>query len=406
VYFDHDLPRLLSLVDRAAALGAERFVLDDGWFTGRRDATGALGDWTVDDTTWPEGLHPLVDAVRAGGMQFGLWVEPEALSPRSALAAEHPEWMLAPSEDVGPTARNQHVLNLADAGAFAHILDLLDRLIGEYRVDYLKWDHNRDLLEAVDRGTGRARVHDQTHATYALMDELHRRHPHLEIESCAGGGGRVDLGVAEHVDRFWASDCNDPVERTEIERWTALLVPPELIGTHVGAPRSHTTGRVSDLSFRLATTMFGHAGIEWDLATVDDEDLAVLAEWAALYKRMRSLIAGGTVVNADLADDGTLLRGVISPDADAGLFLWARLRSSIAGQPGRVRIPGLDPGAHYTVAVIDSLGPVRRATAHDPEWMDEPGFTCAGRVLATAGLPLPGLAVESGMLLELRRADR
>jgi alpha-galactosidase len=408
VYFDQDLPRLLAIADLAADAGVERFVLDDGWFSGRRDATSSLGDWTVDADRWPDGLHPLVERVRYRGMEFGLWVEPEMVSPTSELAAEHPDWVLAPELDPGLTARSQHVLNLGHPDAAAYVLDRLDALVAEYGIRYLKWDHNRDLLQAVTRAHpgGHAGVHDTTRATYALMDELRRRHPGLEIESCAGGGGRVDLGMAEHVERFWASDCNDPVERLDIERWTALLIAPELIGTHVGTARSHTTGRVSDLSFRLVSTLFGHAGVEWDLSTATMDELTVVARWAALYKSTRQLVAEGTVVNADLPDDATILRGVVGDGGAAALFLWARLRSSVSDQSGRVRMPGLDPDAGYSVRLLEPFGPARRSTAADPGWVADAGpdgTEFAGSLLMHAGLPLPDLAPESALLVELRR---
>ena len=406
VYFDHELPRLLELVDKAAEVGVERFVLDDGWFSGRRDASRALGDWVVDPEVWPNGLHPLAERVRSHGMQFGLWVEPEMVSLRSQLAVDNPEWVLAPDDDPGPSARNQYALDLADAEAYRHILERLDALVTEYDLDYLKWDHNRDLLQPESRGLdgGRPLVHAQTAAVYRMMGELRARHPSLEIESCAAGGARVDLGIARHVDRFWASDCNDPVERIDIDRWTGVLLPPETIGVHVGGPRAHTTGRVTDLSFRLASSLFGHSGIEWDLSSVPPDELAAVIDWARFYRETRALVLDGLVVNADLADDATVLRGVLSQDARRGLFLWARIRSSVPDQSGRVRIPGLRRDADYRVRALEPFGPVRRSGAQDPGWMaDRAGFTCAGRVLADAGLPLPSLAPESALLLEFEQ---
>ena len=248
VYFDHDLDALLELADAGARAGVERVVLDDGWFLGRRNDQTGLGDWFVDPDVWPHGLEPFVDRIRSHGMQFGLWFEPEMVNLTSRLAAEHPDWVLAPAAGAGPAIRHQHVLNLAHPDAWQFIFDRIDELVEQYEIDYIKWDHNRELHEASRQDAdGRAGVHAQTVALYRMLDALRAKHPTLEIESCASGGGRVDLGILQRADRIWASDCNDPVERQQIQRWTGQLVPPELVGSHVGAAESHTTRRVTSL---------------------------------------------------------------------------------------------------------------------------------------------------------------
>jgi alpha-galactosidase len=407
VYFDHDLGRLTELVDRAAEVGVERIVLDDGWFRGRRGDHAGLGDWVVDADVWPTGLGPFVDLVRARGMQFGLWFEPEMINPDSDLAREHPEWILGPRQGLGAPARRQYVLDIADPAAAAHVLERISALVTEYDIDYLKWDHNRDLVEPVGRRDGRDRpvVREQTLALYAMLDELRRRHPGLEIETCSGGGGRVDLGILDRTDRLWASDCNDPVERTRIERWTRLLVPPELIGSHLGATRSHTTSRATDLSFRLATSLTAHAGIELDLTTASLEELGTIAAWAGLYRDLRPLLHSGRVVNADLADEATTLTGIVAQDGSRAIYTWTRLTTSSAGQSGRVRWPGLDAGARYRVVVRSELGEAARHGI-DPPWVDAAGtdaLVLAGAVLATAGVPMPTLAPQQALLFDLTR---
>ncbi|BBE23294.1 hypothetical protein MN0502_21770 [Arthrobacter sp. MN05-02] len=236
VYFDLDLPRLQALADRAASLGVERFVLDDGWFRGRRDDTSSLGDWYVDETVWPDGLAPIIDHVRGLGMEFGLWFEPEMVNPDSDLARTHPEWMLRPEGRLPLPGRQQQVLNLGNPDAYAYILERLDDILTANDIAYVKWDHNRDLLEAADALTGHAAVHRHVEALYRLLDELRLRHPGLEIESCASGGARVDLGILARTDRIWTSDCIDPIERLVNQKYTGLVVPPELLGMHVGGP--------------------------------------------------------------------------------------------------------------------------------------------------------------------------
>ncbi|MEU8004426.1 alpha-galactosidase [Catellatospora sp. NPDC049111] len=408
VYFDHDLDRLTRLAERAAAVGVERIVLDDGWFHGRRDDTAGLGDWHVDRDVWPDGLDPFVKVVRAHGMQFGLWFEPEMVNLDSRLARQHPDWILGPRAGLGPSARQQYVLDIARPDAYAYLLARIDDLVAAHAIDYLKWDHNRDLLEAVSRAPDgdRPAVRGQTRALYRLLDELRTRHPRLEIETCSGGGGRIDLAILDRTDRVWASDCNDPVERVQIERWTRALVPPELIGSHLGAARSHTTSRTTDLSFRLITSLTAHAGIEQDLTAVSDTELAAITAWSRLYRELRPLLHTGRVVNADLADDATALYGTVAHDGTRALFTWARLHTSAAGQSGRVRFPGLDPAARYRVAVREELGTASRHQGHDPAWITQARrgpVELSGAVLAVAGVPLPTLNPQQAMLFDLER---
>ncbi|GAA2227432.1 alpha-galactosidase [Herbiconiux moechotypicola] len=432
VYFDHQLPRLLELVDRAARVGVERIVLDDGWFRGRRGDDAGLGDWQIDEAVWPGGLDPFVDRVREHGMQFGLWFEPEMVNLDSELAREHPEWILGPAEGLGSSFRNQYVVDLAHPEAFTYLLESISALVSRYSIDFLKWDHNRELAEAVRRSDGGSvGVRSQTLALYALLDDLRMRFPLLEIESCASGGGRVDLGVLERTDRVWTSDCNDPVERQSIQRWSELLLPPELLGSHVGAPRSHTTHRVADQSFRLATTLFASAGVEWDLTACTDAELDDLARWASLYKETRALVATGRRVHADLADAETALHGSVAADGSRALFAWVRLGTSRAGQAGRVPFPGLAEDAVYEVRVRDELGAVALHEVSGPAWFEAargagaaaagaaaaaaPGADAAGSIapaaplrvpgsiLARVGLPLPTLEPAQALLLDFVR---
>jgi len=405
VYFDHDLARLRELTDRAAEVGIERIVLDDGWFGGRRGDAAGLGDWTVSPAAWPEGLHPLVDSVRAKGMSFGLWFEPEMVNLDSDLAREHPDWILAPSDGVGVPSRNQYVLDIARPDTFAYLLEHIDALVTEYSIDYIKWDHNRDLLEGVMRDPSGdiPGVHRQTTALYALMDELRARHPKLEIESCAAGGGRIDLGILDRTDRVWASDCNDPLERQAIQQWTGLLLPPELIGSHVGAARSHTTARVADAPFRFATALFAHAGVEWDLTATSPEELAAVTAWAELYKEFRGLVHSGRTVHADLLDDAVQLHGSVAQDGSHALFAWVRLATSGAGQAGFTQIPGLDESRDYAVRVRTDLGAPNLHQGFGPGWFEAAtngSLTIPGHVLSTVGLTMPTLNPSQALLLE------
>jgi alpha-galactosidase len=403
VYFDHDLARLTELADAAAAIGAERYVLDDGWFGSRRDDSRGLGDWYVSDEVWPDGLDPLVSHVTGLGMEFGLWVEPEMINPDSDLARAHPDWMLRLPDRLPRPARHQQVLDLARPEAFAHILERLDALLTEYDIAYLKWDHNRDLLDAGHGADGVPGVHGQTLAVYRLIDELKARHPRVEIESCSSGGARVDLEILERTDRVWASDCIDALERRTIQPWTNLLIPLELMGAHIGSGTAHSTGRRAGLGFRAGTALFGHLGIEWDLREADDAERAELAAWVALYKEVRGLLHTGVSVHADAVDPAYDVHGVVAHDGSDALFAIATLASSAQAPAALVTLPGLDPDATYHVrpqAPADVVGPWQ----HVPWWEPE-GLRTTGRALAQVGVRAPHLQPERLVLLRATRVD-
>ncbi|WP_424936791.1 MULTISPECIES: alpha-galactosidase [Bacteria] len=401
VYFDQSLDKLVALADAAAGIGVERFVLDDGWFGGRRDSTRGLGDWFVSPDVWPDGLAPLVAHVRALGMQFGIWVEPEMINPDSDVSRRHPEWILRAREDLPPASRHQQALDLTDPDCFDYVLGCLTALVADNAVSYLKWDHNRDLIEAGD-AFGRPAVHAQTLAAYRLMAELKAAFPGLEIESCSSGGARVDLGVLEHADRVWASDTIDPLERQRIQRWTSLLLPPELIGSHIGDERAHTTGRVHSLDFRAITTVFSHAGLELDLTRVGEADRGRLAEWIGILKELRPLIAEGTLVRREHSDGALWVTGSIAEDA---VFSVVCMHRALEAPGGRVPLPGLDSSADYRVEV---KGPRPEIRGDAPAWWQEghEGVVASGEALGAIGLPFPQIQPEQAVLLTATRLPR
>ena len=351
VYFRHDFAKLAALADIAADVGVERYVLDDGWFRGRRSDEAALGDWQVDEHVWPGGLHRLVKYIRGRGMQFGLWIEPEMVNPDSDLYRAHPDWILAAGQRRPPLQRHQLVLDLTRAEVSGYLLERISALISEYEISYVKWDCNRDIIDA-GSGTraGGPAAHEQAQAVYDLLDELRRRHPDVEWESCAAGGGRIDLAMLERVQRVWTSDMTDALARQSIQRWTGQLVPPEYLGAHISAPFSHQTGRHMPLSLRCATAMFGHFGIEWDLTEASDDDLAELTAWIRLYKQHRALIHAGRVVRIDTPDDTAWIYGVVAADASAALMSYVQLDEPVNDQPAALRVPGLDPQRRYRVS--------------------------------------------------------
>ncbi|MFF5081528.1 alpha-galactosidase [Actinoplanes sp. NPDC000266] len=394
VYFDHDLGRLTELASLAASAGVERYVLDDGWFGSRRDDTSGLGDWVVSLDVWPDGLHPLIGRVRELGMQFGLWFEPEMINPDSDLARAHPEWIMAARADRPVESRTQQVLNLGIPAAYEHIRDRILAILAEYPIDYIKWDHNRDLIDAGTQPGGEPGVHAQTAAFYRLLDEIRAAHPTLEIESCSSGGGRVDLEVLERTDRVWVSDNIDPHDRQRMLRWTTQLVPPEFLGSHIASGRSHTTGRRHSLSFRAATAVFGHLGIEWDITTASPADLSELAEWISRYKDWRDLLLGGDLVRMDGYGDDVLVHGVVAPDRSRAIIAMVTMDSPYPDPPAALRFRGLDPHRLYRLQPLQTVG-------HPPLWWDG-GLTLSGAVLEHAGVASPRVHPDTVVLY---RAD-
>ena len=392
VYFRQDLPTLVELAKAGAGVGVERFVLDDGWFRHRRNDHAGLGDWYVDEAVWPAGLQPLIDEIHALGMEFGLWVEPEMINLDSDLARAHPEWIFRAGGRRGIATRQQYVLDLGHPEAYDHIAGRLHDLLDTYPIAYLKWDHNRMVVEAGHSPDGVPGVHRHTAAVYRLLDELRERHPGLEIESCAGGGGRIDLGIMDRTDRVWASDCIDALDRQQIQRYTQLLLPPELIGTHLGSPEAHTTRRSLNLPLRAGTALWGHMGIEWDLTSATVDERAAVGKWVALHKELRPLLHSGKVVVADHPDPAVWVNGVVAQDGSDAVFEIVTVGRSTTWPPGRVRLPGLDPDRRYALAPVYPADFYPEA-AQVPQWWGKTA-RLPGRVLAEVGVQIPNMFPE------------
>jgi alpha-galactosidase len=401
VYFDHDLDTLRGLADIAATCGVERFVVDDGWFHSRRSDNAGLGDWWVDDTVWTNGLTPLIDHVRALGMQFGIWVEPEMVNPDSDLYRAHPDWTLVDERYPVVLGRNQLVLDLGRGEVSEYLFAHLDALLRDHDISYVKWDMNRDLVAATS--AGRAGVHRQTLGVYALFDRLRAEHPGVEFETCASGGGRVDFGIFERTDRAWTSDSIDALDRQQIQRGFSLLFPPELMGTHIGSPVAHTTGRSHGLGFRAIAAMFGSLGIEWNLLKASDRDRADLGEIIAIHKRLRPLLHHGTVVRLDHPDPHVMVHGVVASDRSQAVFACTRLTSGPSLHTSPIRLVGLADDQVYTVSRV----PIGRSNddiaRRQPSWLTT-GLRMTGRQLAAVGFNAPVLMPETSMLIEVTAA--
>ena len=400
VYFDHRMDKLTELLAVAKEIGVERFVLDDGWFGARRNDWAGLGDWVVSKDVWPEGLLPLSNAVHAAGLEFGLWFEGEMVNPNSDLFRAHPDWILHIPGRTPIEGRHQHVLDITNSEAYEHVLSQVDAVIRENKVDYIKWDHNKLVIDPGHNGI--AAVHEQTKAIYRMFDELKRRNPGLEIESCSSGGARVDLGMVQHVDRFWGSDCNDALERQYIQRYTGFAIPPEMIGAHIGPTHSHTTGRVHELSFRAITALFGHAGLEWDITETTPEQRVHLANWASYYKANRDLLHSGNVVRIDHSDPAALVHGVVAADQSRAIFAYVQVDTTDATKPDAVLLRGLNPAGVYRVEAVYPAGKPSVMQIVEPAWLAN-GIQVSGAVLSEIGVRPPVLRPENALLIEVTR---
>ncbi len=397
LYFDHDENKIMALVDVAAEVGVERVVLDDGWFHFRRNDRAGLGDWVIDPAVWPNGLTPIIEYINGKGIEFGLWFEGEMVNPDSDLYRAHPEWILHEGDRIPPLWRHQLVLDLGHEGAYNHVLEQTSAVLSAHNIVYIKWDHNRTLVDAGH--LGHAGVRRQTQAIYRLFAELKKLHPGLEIESCASGGARIDLGVIDYVDRFWTSDNNDALERQTIQRWTSQVIPPELLGTHIGPTRGHQTGRTLELSMRAVTALFGHAGIEWNITEATPDERKHLATWAAYYKENRALLHSGKSIRVDYPDEHGYLYGVSAKDAKKFIFAYVQLTPTGAIHPAALKFPGLDATSTYSVKAVYPAGKPRFMLISPPEWMQ--GITMSGSALATIGVTAPILAPANAFLIEI-----
>lgn len=401
VYFRHDLEELKALAVSGAEVGAERFVLDDGWFRGRNDDTAALGDWSADPLKYPGGLAPLIDHVRSLGLQFGLWVEPEMANADSDLLRAHPDWILGEPGRTQPLGRGQYVLDLTRPEVTEAIFSQIDALLTAHPIGYLKWDMNRDLTHPASGG--RPASHAQTLAVYALIDRLRAAHPQVEIEACASGGGRADYEILRRTDRVWTSDCNDPIERQSIQRAFSIFFPPEVMGAHVGPADSHTTARTTSQELRALTALFGHMGIEADIRGFTPEDLAALKSWIDLHKRLRPVLHGGRLARQTPPDPGAVAFAVIG-DAEALVSLAQLDTPRIAGA-APLRIVGLEAETLYEVRLVNPHRRARAAMKQIPALVRGEPVRATGQWIAQSGLPMPILRAGEIAVFHLTRSE-
>ncbi|HZR41329.1 MAG TPA: alpha-galactosidase [Ktedonobacteraceae bacterium] len=369
------------LAERAAQLGVELFTVDDGWFAGRPDDHSGLGDWYADPRKFPRGLHPLVQRVHTLGMQFGLWVEPEMVNPDSELYRAHPDWVYYFPTRPRSEARNQLVLNVSRPDVQSYLIDILDKLVGEHKIQFLKWDMNRPISEAgwptyvAQGGEAREIWVRHTWGVYAIMDELRRRHPHLSIESCSSGGSRADLGILRRTDQVWSSDNTHPDARLLIQEGISHILPARVMGAWVTDAGRHEI----PLTFRFHVSMMGMLGIGGHLLHWTDEEMAEAKKWIAIYKELRPLLQGQGEqywLISPTSHNGTLAAvEYVAPDAsEAIVFAFRRIDAFYEALPP-LRLQHLRPDALYCVETPGSDMPTETRQS--------------GALLMNRGLELP-----------------
>ncbi|MEZ5779820.1 MAG: alpha-galactosidase [Paracoccaceae bacterium] len=382
IYFHHNLPELKEIANRAAALGAERFVLDDGWFGRRDDDTTSLGDWIVDARKYPEGLGPLIDHVHGLGMTFGIWFEPEMINLDSDTCRRHPGWVFGAADQI--PGRQQMVLNMALPEVRDFLFQRIGAILTAHPIDYIKWDHNR-VLPMPDAA--------QTRGTYALLDRLREAFPRVEIESCASGGGRIDFGILKRTHRVWLSDSNDALERLKIQHNAAIFLPLVVTGSHVGPRECHTSGRVFDIRFRAWVAAQRHMGFEMDPRELTDEEARVLAGVTGWWKQNRDWMSRADILRLDSADPAVIAEQQLSETGERFVVFAGRAAASDQIAPRPLQLTRLLPGARYRIELLNRA--------------DAPGLSRGDQILKSGPVELSGqYLMNHGLTLPWSFPDR
>lgn len=376
VHFDVHEPTLRSMMQRTAALGIEMFVLDDGWFGRRKDDTSSLGDWYPDTEKLPQGLRSLTDFAATQGLKFGLWVEPEMVSPDSELYRAHPEWALHLPGITPTEQRRQLVLNLARPEVAAHVLRTIDDLLSNNPgIAYVKWDCNRMMTDAPHPNI----YFDYICAYYRIMRALRQRHPHIVFQCCSAGGGRMDAGAARYHEEFWLSDNTDAHDRLRMQWSAGHFFPANAIGAHVTASPNLYTGRTTSLKFRFDVALAGRLGFELDPRRLSPAEEEEIRTRLALAKELRPLVQLGDLYRLVSPYEGSDC-ALLYTDGRRALILAYTTERPFTNQHTTIPLRGLRPDTHYRIAELlpDTARPLCPLN----------GEICSGAELLSRGLPL------------------
>ena len=357
-YFDFDAPKLLGLADAATDLGMELFVLDDGWFGKRDDSTSSLGDWYPNEEKLKGTLKELAEKINAKGLKFGLWIEPEMTNKDSDLYRAHPDWLLAEQGKRICHSRTQYVLDFSKKEVREYIGDMLENLLAEVPVSYIKWDMNRTFSEVFSNGNDREYqgkvCHKYILGVYELYERLTSRFPHVLFESCASGGARFDPGMLYYAPQGWTSDDTDAIERLKIQYGTSMVYPVSCMGSHVSASPNHQTNRVTPIETRADVAYFGTFGYELDLLKLGEEDKAEIRRQIAFMKEKRDLIQKGTFYRLKSPFEGNETAWmIVSEDQKKALVGYYRVMQPVNVGFKRLKLKGLKEDTCYKVSGYD-----------------------------------------------------
>jgi alpha-galactosidase len=372
--FKVDEPGQVALAGKAASIGVDRFVMDDGWFGQRKTDHVGLGDWYVNPEKFPNGLKPLIDKVHGLGMDFGLWVEPEMVNPDSDLYRKHPDWVLNFPGRPRSEQRNQLVLNLARSDVRDYVEGFLDKLLTENDIAFLKWDYNRNWSEPgwdqlpADQQQG---VYvEYIRNLYAILGDLRKKHPKVEIESCSGGGGRVDLGILHYTDEVWPSDNTDPFDRLSMQDGFSYAFPPQIMMAWVTDSPHWLNGRSTPLTYRMLSSMQGSLGIGANLNHWTAEDFATAKRLIAAYHSVQPTIVRGDLYRLISPRDGSEMSATESVSSDksqAVVFAFTHSTQEGRGFP-LLQLQGLDPDAEYQLTFIEGQGRAGTPSSASGAW--------------------------------------
>ncbi|MEK3887926.1 alpha-galactosidase [Bacillus sp. FSL K6-3431] len=351
-YFDFNADKIESIAKAGAELGIELFVLDDGWFGKRNDDTTSLGDWFEDQQKLPDGLEDLANRVKSTGLQFGLWVEPEMISPDSELYRKHPDWCLHVAGRRRTLLRTQSVLDFSRKEVIDYIFDSLSDIFTRVPISYIKWDMNRYLTEIgsvewpADQQSEIA--HRYVLGLYELLERLTAKFPHILFESCSSGGGRFDPGMLYYMPQTWTSDTTDAIERLKIQYGTSLVYPISSIGAHVSSIPNHQVGRMASLTTRGNVAMSGNFGYEMDLRTFTDEEKSIAKQQVAMYKEIRPLVQTGDFYRLKSPFTGHEAAWMfVSTDKREALVFYFKILAEPHMPHTRLILKGLNPDVNY-----------------------------------------------------------
>lgn len=394
-YFDFNTEKLLDIARQASKLGIEMLVMDDGWFGYRNDDNTSLGDWYVNEKKLPGGLKYLVDEVNKLGMKFGIWLEPEMISPDSDLYRAHPDWAIAIPGRTGSLCRNQYVLDLTRKEVRDYIYDKISGILHSANIEYVKWDMNRQLTDIGSYGLPADRqgelYHRQVLAVYELQDRMTKEFPHLLLENCSGGGARFDPGMLYYSPQIWCSDDTDAVERLNIQAGTAMIYPLSAMGAHVSDCPNHTVGRVTPFETRGYVALAGTFGYELDVTRIPEEDRNMIPAQVAMYHKYNDLVREGDYYRiASYADNHYYdCYEVVAKDKSEALITYIQVLNRPNYHSRRICIPGLVPDQIYVVANAE-------------EWPELKQTEYTGETLHYAGINVPPLWGDfKGRLLHL-----